>query len=200
MDGYETTRAIRRREGDERHSVIIAMTAHAMKGDRERCIEAGMDDYLAKPINPDEVFSVIRKWLAWKFSAPTAAAMATPDAEPDKRPSSPVDMQDAMDRFDNEREFFSEMLQQFLQLLPGQLKEIEEALAANDADTVQKTAHNIKGSAGTLSARRLYAIVLKMEEHGRAGDLSGMDELLEELKNEGSLLAQFASSLKAGGT
>jgi PAS domain S-box-containing protein len=198
MDGYETTRAIRRREGSDGHSIIIAMTAHAMKGDRERCLEAGMDDYLAKPINPDDVLRVIGKWLG--PNPGERQGLAVPPGEgPDRPGGSPVDMKDAMDRFDNDREFFREMLDQFLNLLPGQVKEIEKALAADDAETVQKTAHNIKGSAGTLSARRLYSIVLEMEESGRAGDLSGTGVLLEELKSEIGLLAEFASSLEEGG-
>jgi two-component system sensor histidine kinase/response regulator len=199
MDGYETTRAIRRREGSDRHSVIIAMTAHAMKGDRERCLEAGMDDYLAKPINPDDVLRVIGKWLGPKPGEQQGLAAAPSGEDPRKPRESPVDMKDAMNRFDNEQEFFREMLDQFLNLLPGQVKEIEKALASGDAETVQKTAHNIKGSAGTLSARRLYSIVLEMEESGRAGDLSGTVALLEELKSEIGLLAEFASSLEAGG-
>jgi PAS domain S-box-containing protein len=203
MDGYETSRAIRRREGSDRHSVIIAMTAHAMKGDRERCLEAGMDDYLAKPINPDDVLSVIEKWLGPKLGEQPGLAAVSTGEDPEKSrllPESPVDMEDAMHRFDNEQEFFREMLDQFLNLLPGQVKEIEKAIAADDAETVQKTAHNIKGSAGTLSARRLYSIVLEMEESGRAGDLSGMRALLEDLKCEIVLLGEFASSLEAGGT
>jgi PAS domain S-box-containing protein len=202
MDGYETTRAIRRREGSDRHSVIIAMTAHAMKGDRERCLEAGMDDYLAKPINPEDVLRVIGKWLGPKTGEQPGLAAALPGEDLEKRrflPESPVDMEDAMQRFDNEQEFFREMLHQFLNLLPGQVEKIEEALAAGDTATVQKTAHNIKGSAGTLSARRIYSIVLEMEESGRAGDLSGMRALLEDMKCEIGLLGEFASSLEAGG-
>jgi PAS domain S-box-containing protein len=203
MDGYETTRAIRRREQNDRHSVVIAMTAHVMKGDRERCLEAGMDDYLAKPINPEEVFSVLGKWLEPKPGAkpePTTPEAAAGEAAVCRLvPAPAVDLEDAMDRFDNERGFFREMLAQFLQLLPGQMKEIEEALAANDADAVQKIAHNIKGSAGTLSARKLYSIVLQMEERGRAGDLSGMGELLEDLKCEIGLLEKFASSIESEG-
>jgi PAS domain S-box-containing protein len=199
MDGYETTRSIRRREGSDRHSVIIAMTAHAMKGDRERCLEAGMDDYLAKPINPDDVLRVIAKWLGPKPEEQPGLAAVQSGENPEKPAESPVDMKDAMNRFDNEQEFFREMLDQFLNLLPGQVKEIEKALAAGDAETVQKTAHNIKGSAGTLSARRLYSVVLKMEESGRSGDFSGTGALLEELKCEIGLLTEFASSLEAGG-
>jgi PAS domain S-box-containing protein len=202
MDGYETTREIRRREGDERHSVIIAMTAHVMKGDRERCLEAGMDDYLAKPINPDEVIRVIGKWAGPKpGELPGPAEPASPAGSAGGRlhRESAVDMEDAMDRFDNERAFFREMLEQFLNLLPDQVKAIEDAIRSGDADTVQKIAHNIKGSAGTLSARALYAVVLEMEEDGRARDLGAMPSLLEALKSEIGRLAQFASSMKDDG-
>ncbi len=198
MDGYETTAAIRKREGAERRSVIIAMTAHVMKGDRERCLEAGMDDYLAKPINPDEVFSVIEKWAGPKLedrSGQPAGLAGEARGGAGASAGPPVDMADAMDRFDNEIGFFKEMLEQFLKLLPAQVREIEDAVRAGDADTVQKTAHNIKGSAGTLSARRLYSIVLEMEEKGRSSDFSEMPKLLEDLKSEIALLAEFVSTL-----
>ncbi len=203
MDGYQTTREIRRREGAERHSVIIAMTAHVMKGDRERCLEAGMDDYLAKPINPDEVFSVIGKWVGPGPGGRRGPAGPATDAAAacgsGQGQESPVDMEDAMDRFDNERGFFLEMLEQFLKLLPDQVKEIADAIGSGDADTVQKTAHNIKGSAGTLSARRLHSIVLEMEEAGRAGDLGGMPSLLTELRSEIGRLEVCVSSMKGDG-
>jgi two-component system sensor histidine kinase/response regulator len=203
MDGYETTREIRRREGDERHSVIIAMTAHVMKGDRERCLEAGMDDYLAKPINPDEVFGVIEKWVSPASGKQQPGAEVEPAAndsgDSPGRNELPVDMEDAMDRFDNEQTFFVEMLEQFLVLLPDQVREIEDAVHAGNAQTVQKTAHNIKGSAGTLSARELYAVVLEMEEAGRSGDLHAMPSLMERLRSEIGRLEEFLSSLKGNG-
>ncbi len=202
MDGYETTRQIRRREGGQRHSVIIAMTAHVMKGDRERCLQAGMDDYLAKPINPDEVFSIIGKWVGRGLTEEPASETASASGDGIDalaQRESPVDLEDAMDRFDNERAFFLEMLEQFLSLLPDQVKEIEAALSAGDADAVQKTAHNIKGSAGTLSARGLYSVVLGMEEGGRAGDLGQMPALLAKLKSEIGRLERFMSSMKGQG-
>jgi PAS domain S-box-containing protein len=199
MDGYETTAAIRKREGADRRSAIIAMTAHVMKGDRERCLEAGMDDYLAKPINPDEVFAVIERWAGPKLEGRDGRVSAAADegekASDRTLHEQPVDIVDAMDRFDNERGFFREMLEQFMILLPGQVREIEDAVSADDAETVQKTAHNIKGSAGTLSARRLYSIVLEMETKGRSSDLSEMPLLLEDLKSEIVRLGEFVSTM-----
>ena len=64
LDGYEATRELRRREGEERHTPVIAMTAHAMEGDRQRCLEAGMDDYLAKPLRPDTLRATLERWLS----------------------------------------------------------------------------------------------------------------------------------------
>ena len=117
MDGYEATRLIRSKETGKKQTVIIAMTAHAMTGDRERCLEAGMDDYLAKPLNPDEMFNVIEKWLELKQSAPLSDIRESVRGE-EPGPTGiskmelsekgndedhPVNMKSAMTRFRNNR-------------------------------------------------------------------------------------------------
>jgi len=113
MNGFEATKIIREKEkeNNKKHNIIIAMTAHALRGDREQCIKAGMDDYISKPINPEEVFNVIRKWVKTKIkkSSDETEIKQAPAESPQKEDEiekSPVDMKSAMLRFGNDKEFY----------------------------------------------------------------------------------------------
>lgn len=219
MDGIQTTKEIRLREKHDKHTTIIAMTAHALKGDYERCIAAGMDDYLSKPIEPQEMLEKISKWVksiiinqqpitAKKNAAKTEAGPKTmPSSEAYKKPEaistqqdhtaadSPVDIKSAMARFGDDKDFFREMMNEFLSYVPAQFKAIEEAVASGDADAVQKNAHSIKGAAGNLSATRVQSLALIIEHKGRDNDISGLTEIIDNLRTEISALNKFAESI-----
>ncbi len=198
MDGYEATRAIRSKEGDKKHTIIIAMTAHSMQGDREICLQAGMDDYIAKPIDPQVMFSVIKKWVKSKIEDPETSVTETVKTKAlrqDISEESPVDMESAMTRFGNDKEFFKEMLREFLNYIPEQIKALEEAAKSQDAALVQKNAHSIKGAAGNLSAKKIFSVALNIENMGRNKDISGVLPLIEDLKSEILSLKNFAANL-----
>jgi len=170
LDGFEATRVIREKEkGSERHIPIIAMTAHAMKGDRERCLEAGMDDYIPKPIQPKDMFEVIDKWANSKDEAL-------------------IDLEEALSRFGDDMEFFKETLREFLNCIPERLKRLAAAAEAGDAREVEQQAHSIKGAAATLGIHRIPGIASRIEELGRNSDLTGVKAYLEELGKELTLL------------
>ncbi|MBI4826170.1 MAG: response regulator [Nitrospirae bacterium] len=210
MDGIKATNEIRLREKHGMHTTIIAMTAHALKGDFERCIEAGMDDYLSKPIEPQEMLDKISKWVKSKIISPKpiitkmAGEMTKPEAgekassEAGIEPGSdqPVDMKSAMARFGDDKDFYKEMVNEFLSYVPGQIKAIEDGAASGDADAVQKNAHSIKGAAGNLSATKVQSLALAIEHKGRDNDISsGLTQLIENLRSEISALNKFAESM-----
>jgi CheY-like chemotaxis protein len=201
MDGYQATQEIRKMEGDKKHTTIVAMTAHAMAGDREKCIKAGMDDYLSKPINPQEMFKTITKWvrpqLEEEFSddKPLPEEARTEQAIKSQQDNPLIDMEAAMARFGNDEEFFREMAEEFLKYAPEQITALEKAAQKGDADSVQKTAHSIKGAAGNLSAQNIFSLALTIENKGRSKDIKGVSLLIEDLKTEVSELRKFIEKM-----
>lgn len=199
MDGYEATKAIRLKEGDREHTAIIAMTAHAMQEDRRRCMEAGMDDFLSKPIDPQKMFNIIKKWVKSKIEASSSETVSV--QEKAKVPGevtedkSPVDIKSAMSRFNNNKEFFKEMVREFLNYVPEQIRALGKAAKSGDAAAVQKNAHSIKGAAGNLSATRVFSTAISIEKMGRDGDISDVPSLIAKLKSEISCLEQFIENL-----
>jgi len=215
MDGFEATKAIREKEGKNSHTPIVAMTAHAMKGDREKCLEAGMDDYISKPVQPQEMFDLIKKWTKpadKQKSGKPKAAKKTEKAPTAKRPEtkvggegagkitstdSPVDVEAALLRFDGDGEFLQEMLEEFMNYAPKHLKTLSEAVKSGDAALVQEEAHSVKGAAGNLSANRIYNIAFKIEDRGRNNDLSDISSLMKELESEIQSLKEFVAAMSS---
>jgi len=190
MDGFEATKAIREMEGDRKHTPIIAMTAHAMKGDRERYLKAGMDGYISKPIEPKEMFTAIETWTK-SSGVKKVMSQADNSEKADSLKAPPLDMETALLRLDNDKEFFNEMIQEFLNYIPKQLQTLEEATRKSDAKVVEQTAHSLKGAAGNLSAKRIADLALKLELLGRTGDLTDAQELIDNLRVECKLLEEY---------
>ncbi|MBI4690198.1 MAG: response regulator [Nitrospirae bacterium] len=198
IDGFEVTKIIRSKEKGERHNTIIAMTAHALKGDRERCIEAGMDDYIAKPINPRELFKIIENWIkpgVEKHGEPEIKHTYEESVRKTDITDSPVDIKSAMERFDNDMGFFKAMLDEFLGYVPDQIQAIEDAVKSGNADEVESKGHSIKGAAGMLSADRVSSIALSIESKGHSREISDVPKLLNDLKYEISRLEDFVKIL-----
>jgi PAS domain S-box-containing protein len=158
MDGIEATRAIREKERlSGTRTPIIAMTAHAMKGDRQRCIDAGMDSYIAKPIKPEELMAQVE----------TAALGAdVPGNDPAARGSdnSVLDLDSLLSRLDNDRELFLEISNLFKRDYKIILENISSAFQESDYEAISRAAHTLKGMAGNLSANRAMDSALKLEK------------------------------------
>jgi CheY-like chemotaxis protein len=174
LDGYEATAALREREraGDTRLPVV-AMTAHAMKGDRERCLAAGMDDYLAKPLRPEQLDAVLERWL----QTPAAAPEAAPEPEPGPAAMALVDEARARVFREDYPEIVDQLIELFQDSTPPLLRELREGVAAGDAETVRRAAHKLKGSCQNIGASGMAAQVAELERTASAGP-----EQLEDLE------------------
>jgi two-component system sensor histidine kinase/response regulator len=180
MDGFEATNMIRTKEQiTGRHVPIIAMTAHAMQGDRERCLEAGMDEYVAKPVRAAELLRVIQKFAPQSVSAPVPHAPAMATAEP-----AVFARQTALDRFNGEEQLLEEVVELFVSDAPNRLADVRTSLEQGDPKRLQNAAHSLKGSAGYVGAERVAAQAMKLEELGRRGDLSAALEAFGQLERE----------------
>ncbi len=198
MDGVEATRLIREKEGPDRRAVIVAMTAQAVSAGRDRCLEAGMDDYLSKPLDPKEVSRILGRWLKAKVGSSgrrqeERRAAPVPDTG---ETGEVIELKSVMARFGDDREFYRELVGDFLNYVPGKIEELEEALQADDRETVQGIAHNIKGTAGNLGARKVFSTALRIENKSVSGILAEVPPLIEELKFEIARLKEFSETME----
>jgi len=191
MDGFQATAAIRQREaGTGRHMPILAMTAYAMKGDRERCLAAGMDGYVSKPIRARELFAALA--AAVRGAPPPAPSVGS---EPLARAEAP-DWTAALERVGGDRALLGELVRLFLQECPGWVRELRRGLEAGDAAALKRVAHNLKSCMGNFGARAAFERALRLETLGRDGNLAGADEacraLEQSLERLRPALAAFA--------
>jgi CheY-like chemotaxis protein/HPt (histidine-containing phosphotransfer) domain-containing protein len=176
MDGLEATRRIRDpKTGVQNSQVpIIAMTARAMKGDHDKCLAAGMDDYLAKPVQYDQLVSVLQHWLE-RAAAPPVGEIKGSAA----LPSEPevFDRAACLDRLGGNEELLRRIITVFLGDAQQQINKLAEALASVDLAQVGRLAHKISGAAGSISAIALHEIALKLEVAAREKSIERLAEL-----------------------
>ena len=184
MDGFEATRRLRDADAWATRSdvPVIAMTAHAMKGDRDRCLAAGMDDYVAKPIEPERLRDAIDRCISGAPAAP-----APPDEPPAIGNGRVFDRTELLNRVGGDEALLDNVLSLFLSSLPEQLDLLQSAISDGNAEIARHHAHTIKGMAANISAHRLRDEAQEMETAFLAGDLNdagkGLDRLSAELKN-----------------
>ncbi|MDR0532578.1 MAG: response regulator [Verrucomicrobiales bacterium] len=187
MDGYEATKTIRNTDTrlQEHDTYIIAMTANAMPGDRERCLDCGMNEYLGKPIEEDELVSALKKCLQHLESsgkkrcldgAVNISKRKTPEAEPQK----PV--QTAVKNSEEEPYFPERLINLFIQETETRLEELKRALAQDATSDLRRIIHTIKGTAANFRANELHRVTLSMEERLHAGDNEAIPVLLIEAR------------------
>jgi two-component system sensor histidine kinase/response regulator len=189
MDGLEAAAAIRRAEkATGRHIPIIAMTAHAMKGDRERCLEAGMDDYISKPIQSEVLYEVLERVAA--------AHRSTGATETDCEQW--VDLTAALRRVRGRKEALEKLVRLFLKESVELQSAIRQALADADAPRLEKAAHTLRGSLECFGARPAAEAALQLELKGRQRDLTAASEssvaLETEIERVRTVLAAYAKA------
>ena len=176
MDGLQATEAIRENEnGSGRHIPIIAMTANAMKGDRERCLAAGMDGYVPKPIHHQDLIAAIQALVVEVPDAP----ISTP---PQKPPAEVFDEAVFVSHVDGDPKLLRDLVDMFLEESPQLVSKIRGALDRKDAKAVQKGAHSLRGSTSNLGAQMASGAALKIENLARAGELLQAGSVLQELE------------------
>jgi PAS domain S-box-containing protein len=181
LDGFEATARIREHEGGSRHTPIIAMTASAMQGDRERCLAAGMDDYISKPVSPESMDAALRRVLA-EAEAQSRPAPALPEAE--EEPAVDESVLATLWGIDSDGTLLAEVIDTFLRIAPLRLTSLGKAVVKNDAVALERTAHSFLGSCANLGARGMAALCARLEEAGRSGKLEGTAALVAQLEKD----------------
>ncbi len=186
LDGYQATAMIReeeRRENQNRHIPIIALTAHALAGDREKCIEAGMDDFIAKPVEPDQLAVTLSAWL------PDSGTVANTLPIPHQMHQDIFNKKAFMTRILDDRELGNTIIHGFLEDMPHQIENLKFALQQNNLVEATHYAHRIRGAAINLACGRMAEISSQLEvasgtgEEEKAGKLyTELEESFEELK------------------
>ena len=181
MDGYEATRAIRRREHDEGtpKTPIVALTARASRGNEDLCFAAGFDGYLAKPYRSRELVDAIAAVVS--TSEPTVAPPAPSAAPPSE---SRLDWDSALETVDGDRELLGKMLEGFLGQQPALVAELREAFRATDLPVVKRVAHTIGGSLRSFDGARVVALAHDLEDHCRAGSAAQAAAAWDALEHE----------------
>jgi PAS domain S-box-containing protein len=178
MDGFQATAIIREKEKiSGKHIPIIALTAYAMKGDRERCLGAGMDGYVPKPIRHQDLLEAIQTLVTDVPDIPTSAP-------PEKPPLEVLDEGLLVSRVDSDPQLLGDLVDLFLEECPRLVGEIRGALERKDAKAVQRGAHSLKGSTSNLAAQMASEAALKLERLAQAGDLGHAESVLQELERE----------------
>jgi signal transduction histidine kinase/CheY-like chemotaxis protein len=192
MDGLTATRKIR--EGEKTtgaHIPIVAMTAHAMKGDRERCLQSGMDGYITKPISSKEVEAAIMN-----STNPTSVPATAAKEEPAGSRSSTWDPEKALERVDGDEKLFQEVMKIFLEETPGLLAKLRAGVAENQPEMVERAAHSLKGELGYLGVASISQKARELEEMGRNKDLQYAAEHMKSFETDlARLLAEISKAV-----
>jgi two-component system, sensor histidine kinase and response regulator len=194
MDGLESTGLIREQEKSKgSHVPIIAMTACAMKGDREMCLAAGMDWYLSKPINATELFEAIDKMVP-------VSPLLEPRSDTSPADGSPVNLQMLCDQVGADNELLREIAAVLVQDYPEHLSRIRDSITQRDAKALEHAAHALKGAVANFGAPEAIAAALQLETLGRTRNLLPAHESLDHLEREmGNLLAALGALVKKPG-
>jgi len=192
MDGFEATSRIRDPHSGVRNPAVkvIAMTANAMQGDREACLNAGMDDYISKPVTAQTLGQVLQKWASRSQKAeetPSAIDLAATASKSEQAGVAVFDRVGLMGRLDD-GDLMQTALNGYLQDIPKRISALETAVKNHDADVMVREAHTIKGMAATVGGEVLRQVAYELEKFGRAGDYPAVASGLVELKKQVSCL------------
>ncbi|MEW4455647.1 response regulator [Bremerella sp. JC817] len=191
MDGLQATQTIRQHEQTRGgHIPIIAMTAHALSGDREKCLAAGMDGYTSKPLRIQELHDAISQF----FASSEPAAVSPPAA---KRPSS-MDWSHALRACDGDKDLLFDLLHLFLEETPELLSQLDQAIAGRQKDSIYRAAHTIVGSLRIIGPTEAGQIAVEIEKRARSENIEGVEKLSQELRGSLDHLLSLAVNVVEG--
>jgi two-component system sensor histidine kinase/response regulator len=223
MDGFTATREIRRLADRAAQVPIIAMTANALHGDRERCLAAGMNDYLAKPVVPADLDRALNRWVAHALgerdvrgdnaesthqgdrtngasgdaTGADDASNGTESVNEDGTSEAPIlDAAELLDRIDGDTQLLSDLIALFLHDCPHWLTALRAAIAERDHDTLYRTAHTIKGSVGNFAGKVAFEAARRLEALSERDDLAGGEDACSVLETELARLKEALLSLQ----
>jgi CheY-like chemotaxis protein len=210
MDGLEATRVIRERQRDrsqyphyKQSIIIVAMTANAMAGDREKCLNAGMDDYLAKPVRPEDVRKIIERWGAAAATPepaePTVAQTATATGSLDHQQTpaleteepQPVNMERMCDFTNGSPDDLRELINLYLKQTTEQVAQLSTAVQVGSAQDVRKLAHSCAGASATCGMTVIVPLLRELERMGNDNNLNGASDLALKVSNEFKRIRHF---------
>ncbi len=195
VDGYQATQVIRRLEDTFARSSripIVAMTALAMQGDREKCLDAGMNDYITKPVNKAELLQLVQKWLTPEVrGAATAEFRDAGTRATEGETPLPMDLAKAIDEFEGRRELLLAIVTEFLRRAEAQLEKMALAVKQADTETLRREAHAIKGGAANIHAAAVSLAAAQIEDAVTTGSPDGIEQRVTVLEAELQRLASY---------
>ena len=196
LDGYAATAEIRRNEGSDRHTWIVAMTAHAMGGDREKCLAAGMDDYLAKPVTTQALREALQRFEQRAAAPPMESAGSQARAHPHQPTGNdpPVNLTVLRDAADGDPVFMRDLAELFVVQTREQLNLLHAAVVEGLISRVQSIAHRCKGGSSACGATKLASLFHDLERLGRGQNLAPAQPVVAEIEHEFARVQTFLSA------
>jgi two-component system sensor histidine kinase/response regulator len=185
MDGYEATAEIRHREGAARRTPIVAMTAHALAGDRDVCIAAGMDDYISKPVKADELAGVLELWLNVEADPPPLGCVEAEEL------SAPVDLDHLFNAVGKDPDEVREILSMYFEQMSANISTLHSAVEHRAASQIALVAHDCVGMSANCGMRAMVAPLRELERAGRGSDLGNAEQLLVVIGKEFLRTSEF---------
>ncbi len=186
MDGIEATKRIREMESGDKHIPIIALTAHAMKGDRERFLDAGMDDYLSKPLHSDQLYEVIRRYSQYKKEIQRQV----------EEDSLFLDIEEFKKRVEGDEDLIRELFEIYITECEEKLNQIRTAVEEKDSEKLEKFAHSLNGASANMSAKAVYEVAHELEKIGASKNISHATDTLKRLENNLSKTIDWINNYK----
>jgi len=198
LDGYETAREIRRREGGARHTPIVAVTANTLDEERAKCVAAGMDDYVSKPVRPEELRGVLDRWLP-RSGEPGDAVPTTPETD-----ASPLDESHLTELVGGDPHDILDLVELYLRDTSARVTELREALRNRSAEDVGRIAHACAGASAACGMTAIVPVFQELERLGCQGEIEGAERVQPEVERQlrrirDHLESRRAAALPQGG-